>query len=149
MDKQAVSGAPLEKDALLSSVAGWESLSLKNRLSQSIDVKILCRLFNGRFNVFIETESLGETRRLEKSSEHIAQQVVGRLGAKPEDVSIVLHQSGEPRGWWRWCFHWVGNAPLKSSFVELTEAAQERLLARVVNQGAVFSVVSGVVTQVA
>lgn len=136
MDKQAVSFAT-QQDALLSgvsgwaSVSGWESLSLKNRLSQSIDVKVLCRQVNGRFNVLIESDSLGETRRLEKSSEYIAQQMVDRLGAKPEDVSIVLHQCGESAGAWRWCFQWVGNSPLKSSFVALTEAAQQRLLAKI------------------
>lgn len=147
MDKQAVSYVPDDKGALLSDVSDWELLRLNNRLSQPIDIKVLCRQLNGRFDVLIETDSLGATRRLEKSSEHIAHQIVDRLGAKPEDVSIVLHQSGKPTGWWRWCFQWVGNSPLKSSFVELTVAAQERLLARVLTQGSVFSMLSGAVTQ--
>lgn len=149
MDQLSVSSASDIRDAILSHLSQWESVSLLNRLNQSVEIQLQCRLYKGRFHVFIRSESLGESRRLEKSAEYIAQQLVERLGVKPEAVSFVLSQVGEPRGCWRWSFQWVGNAPLKSVFAALGDGAQERLLSQVVGKGAIYSVAQGQITQVA
>ncbi|GAA5316408.1 MAG: hypothetical protein AseanaTS_16120 [Candidatus Pelagadaptatus aseana] len=134
-------GASQFRDALFSDDCHWEKLSLKNRLDQDIELQIQCHLFKGRFHLLIRSANPVESRKLQKSAEHIARQLVDLIKVAPDNLSFVLVQENDPQSCWRWAFRWVGNSPLHSSTTELTDAAQQRLFSQVIQRGAQFPLI--------
>jgi hypothetical protein len=140
---EAVSASQF-RDALFSDGCHWETLSLKNRLDQDIDLQVQCHLFKGRFHILIRSEAPVESRRLEKSAEHIARQLVDLIKVSSDNLSFVLVQENDPQGCWRWAFQWVGNSPIHTSTSELSSGAQQRLFSQVLQRGAQFPLVMNV-----
>ena len=86
---------------------------LQNRLGRLTPVSLNCFVFRDRYCVILRASREFPARQLSNSAEHLAHQIVARLGVAPEQVDFFQWQPGDHPEWLRWAFQWVGRSPLK------------------------------------
>ncbi|NIB40111.1 hypothetical protein HBA55_10965 [Pseudomaricurvus alkylphenolicus] len=126
-----------------------DHLQLQDRLSRLIPVQLCCLVYRKRYTVILVASQEMPARRLSKSAEHIAHQLVQKLGARPAEVDFLQYQPGEEPEWLRWRFQWVGMSPLKGECIAVNEASRSRYLEPLLSGGQPFSLLNGEVPAVA
>jgi hypothetical protein len=102
-----------------------ETLQLHNRLSRLVSVTLRCFERDGRYSIILVATPEFPARQLNNSAEHLAYQLVQRLGVPPEQVDFIQHQPGEEPEWLRWRFQWVGSSPIQGKSLPLNQSSYE------------------------
>lgn len=126
-----------------------ESVPLQNRLGRLINVELSCFTHGARYCVILNSTADFPARQMSKSAEHLAYQIILRLGVNPNDVDFVQYQPGEQPEWLRWRFQWVGQSPLHGKSSPVNAGFEERFIKPLMSRGQRFSLMSGKVPAVA
>ena len=126
-----------------------ESVQLQNRIGRLISVNLQCFLYDGRYWVILQSSPEFPARQMSKSAEHLAHQLVQRLGVNPDSVEFLQCQPGETPEWLRWSFTWVGQSPLNGKNSAVKGTFEKRVLQPILEEGQAFSIKSDSIPQVA
>lgn len=126
-----------------------ETLQLRNRVGRSMSVDVQCLKHRNRYYVILMTTRDLPGNQLLKSAEHLARQLIERLGVSPHDVDFIQYQQGEEPEWLRWRFQWVGNSPLQAASYPIKPSSQQSFLTPLFREGVTCSLAKQQVQDVA